>query len=223
MEVDFVTGTSNGVTGTVSTDDYGLLARLTPVNSMAGQSLIPLLDDAAAPLGGLRIDIAYGTSRQSSEEAVIEYTDGRSDPITNHENKGFGVHASIGVAPAIENSMREGDVGFLVHALSPALAFGWSNQQTTQACLNLRERDIDNAGWELTILNIFTIRRGDIDDPNGDIRGSTSGWGVGFELEGLGGFRYDRAEVPQASGLDRVERSGFMVTLDPVGIYKKIQ
>jgi hypothetical protein len=56
----------------------------------------------------------------------------------------------------------------------------------------------------------------------GDIRDDTSGWGLGFQIDGVGGFRYDRAEVPQAKTLARVKRSGYTVFLHPWEIYREL-
>lgn len=69
-----------------------------------------------------------------------------------------------------------------------------------------------SSGAEVSIFNVFFLRRGFVDDPEGDVVGSTVGWGVGLDLDlseqggafGRVGFRYDRASVPQARGLDHV-------------------
>jgi phage-related minor tail protein len=59
-------------------------------------------------------------------------------------------------------------------------------------------------------------RGGQVSDRGGGVEGSTSGWGAGFAFEGAAGFRYDRATVPQASGLPRVKRKAWTFFVDPV-------
>jgi hypothetical protein len=56
----------------------------------------------------------------------------------------------------------------------------------------------------------------------GDIDGATSGWGLGFRLADIAGFRYDRAEVPQAAGLPNVKRTGYTVFVDGVAIWQRL-
>lgn len=83
-------------------------------------------------------------------------------------------------------------------------------------------QEIDLTGWELEILNIFTLRNGHIDDPTGTVIGDTSGWAVGLEFGKLGGFRYDQATVPQSIYLGDVTREGYTVWLDPVELARRI-
>ena len=54
-------------------------------------------------------------------------------------------------------------------------------------------------GWELGVANLFYVRRGHVEALYGDIDGDTKGWGLNVQAGRIGGFRYDRAEVPQAS------------------------
>jgi len=45
---------------------------------------------------------------------------------------------------------------------------------------------------------------------------------LGFEIDGLVGFRYDRATVPQARTLDTVDRAGFTVVVHPLEVFRKV-
>jgi hypothetical protein len=80
------------------------------------------------------------------------------------------------------------------------------------------EPDIRNRGWEVTVANIVSIRRGHIKDKRGDIIDETSGWGLGFQVGSFGGFRFDKAVVPQARVLEHVHPSGFTVFVRPLEI-----
>ncbi len=84
-------------------------------------------------------------------------------------------------------------------------------------------QEIGLTGWELTFLNIFTLRNGHIDDPTGTVIGDTSGWGAGFEFGKVGGFRYDHADAPQSIYLERVEKEGFTVYVDPVELAHRLR
>jgi len=79
--------------------------------------------------------------------------------------------------------------------------------------------DIGHKGIEIDLLGVFAYRWGYIDDPDGDITDSTSGWGLGFDIE-LGNryidrisARYDSADVPQASDLARVKKGSWAFRL----------
>ncbi len=76
------------------------------------------------------------------------------------------------------------------------------------------EEEIDLDGYEFCLGGIYSIRRGNVDDPDGYVIDSTEGWGVGIEGIFPIGFRYDEAEVPQAKGLPDVTRKEFRITAD---------
>ena len=73
-----------------------------------------------------------------------------------------------------------------------------------------------NSGWELTLANIYSIRRGHVEDPTGTISGDTSGWSVGLHFKDALGFSYDHAEVPQSIYLDRITRKALNLYFDPL-------
>ena len=60
------------------------------------------------------------------------------------------------------------------------------------------------------------------DDDDGRIHGDTWGWGMGLNIAGMAGFRYDSATEPKAEDLGNEERSGYMLFLDPLRIYRSI-
>ncbi len=219
----WATGDGFPGSGNAETNDLGLLVRFTPINSIGdGRSLVPVLDPVFAPFGGLRVDLSHGRSDQNFTDNYLEYTlyGDAPDVVFRVKNEGVGVYAAIGFPPSTAEELRSSRLAFLVESLSPLFSFGWSNQRITTVFPRIDGR-INNSGWELTILNVFTLREGEIKDPEGHIRGSTTGWGLGFEHKELGGFRYDRAEVPQARGLDRVQRNSFTLFVDPFAVHDR--
>ena len=75
-------------------------------------------------------------------------------------------------------------------------------------------------GAELTLLNIFTVRTGHLEDPLGERSGATFGLGIGFQLGRFLGFRYDYGTLPQASTLPDLKRHGYTIFVDPVAFYR---
>ena len=68
------------------------------------------------------------------------------------------------------------------------------------------ETQVNGYGAEWTYANLLSVRAGYKDDPEGDIQGTT--WGFGFDLERAIGtpLSFDYARVPQAEDLDEVDR-----------------
>jgi hypothetical protein len=207
--------------GDVTVQDFGVLLRFTPVNSINGRSLVPVLDEAFAPLGGVRFDLAYGHSEQNFTEERIEYLGGdQSDPAAASIRNAVGVHAAMGFPPGVEEQLSDSGRAWLARALTPLISFGWSRETIDEQWYD--QEPIRNWGAEMVLAHVFHLRWGEIKDVEGDIVGSTSGWGLGFELPSLVGFRYDRATVPQARRLDHVDRSGFTLVVHPVKIYREL-
>jgi hypothetical protein len=83
---------------------------------------------------------------------------------------------------------------------------------------------IASHGYEVTVLNVFSYRRGHVSDPDGSIDGAASGWSLGYTFAHAVGFRYDRARIPQASdpstgvALSDVHRRAWSVFVDPLAL-----
>ena len=81
---------------------------------------------------------------------------------------------------------------------------------------------IVNRGWELTFLNLVSLRHGHVSDPDGSVHGRSSGWGVGYTFVRGVGFHYDRATIPQATDpasgqqISDLHRRAWSVFVDPV-------
>jgi len=79
--------------------------------------------------------------------------------------------------------------------------------------------DIGYKGVEIDFLGVLAFRRGYIDNPDGKITDSTSGWGLGFDIEVENRYisrisaHYDSAEVPQAEGMARARKGSWAFRL----------
>lgn len=208
-------------TGDVTVRDLGLLLRFTPIHSIGGRSLFPYLDETFAPLGGIRFDLAYAHSEQNDREELISYRDWDvSGPVAATTRNAISVHFETGFPSELDARLRESGRGWLARSLTPLLSVGWSREWIEEPWFN--EETIRNWGAELSIARVVHLRTGHVKDVSGHIIDRTWGWGLGFELDGLVGFRYDRATVPQARGLDTVDRAGFTVVLHPWEIYRGV-
>ncbi|HPF36760.1 MAG TPA: hypothetical protein PLH84_15155, partial [Candidatus Krumholzibacteria bacterium] len=73
--------------------------------------------------------------------------------------------------------------------------------------------DEESWGWELSVANLYSYRKGHRKTP-GQIDGDTSGHSLGCKIAGIGGIRWDKATVPQATGLMNVERESLTLWID---------
>jgi hypothetical protein len=92
--------------------------------------------------------------------------------------------------------------------LAPLASFGASWDQTRWVSGDERSTITEN-GWELTLLNVFSVRHGRVDDPVGTSQDDAWGYGIGFSVAGAFGVRYDQASIPQSRHLEsnRVSRT----------------
>lgn len=70
-------------------------------------------------------------------------------------------------------------------------------------------------GWELTFAGICSIRSGHIDDPDGDIIGDTTGWGISLPDNDYLRLSADFARVPKARGIGYERKSSFWLAAGP--------
>ena len=209
----------------VTTHDYGFAVRLTPYNTINHTGVLPALDETI----GLRLDISAGWARMNDENETMQFGLD-SQPVARMENKGLAVRGSVGMPKQILTDLDSKGAGWLGEALSPlfSLGFNWDNSQETYVDEGGVESEgllLPSHGWELTLLNVISVRRGEYDTWN-DFQNpivterSTSGWGLAFDVPGIGGLHYDRAavEVP-APGLSHHEPTAFGFWVDPIGLW----
>lgn len=219
--------------GDVSTRDRGLVARLTPYNSLDFEGPSRMLDEYLRPLtSGIRLDLSYAQSVQNDEDKRITYVDeAQADPIYRVSRSGWAARVAMGWPGPIADAFDKERSGLVSRTLTPLLSFGRCSDRHRASAPDLdepgeRRRDgkIEESGWELTVANIWTIRRGHINDVEGTIVGDTRGWGVGFHLGDIAGYRYDEATVPQSIYLDEdVHRRGWEAWVDPIAIWRTLR
>lgn len=212
--------------GSTMTHDSGVLFRLTPYNSIDYPGSLPGLDRIAS----LRIDVSYGRSTLNYDDARISYIDhSQSDPVARIHRTGWAARAAIGFPSAARESMRRSGLGWLPDWISPLVQGGKAWDRELPMILDpatnshLTGSTIRDEGWEVTFANIYSVRRGHIEDPDGFIIGDTSGWSVGLRWGNLAGFSYDEATVPQSIFLGPVHRKAVSFFVDPLQVWSKLR
>lgn len=222
-----------GGSGRATMSDWGLLLSATPYNSIDNAGQLPALDAALDPLGGLRVDLSYGWSDLNYNNARIDHVDAdQSDPAPRAHRSGFAIRGALGGIPeAVRVAMEDAGLGLVAESLSPLVSYSMSWDRSTPWYRWEKTEYVSGAdpkqreylrGSELVLANIFYLRRGHVKAEYGDIDGTTSGWGLGFRLADIAGFRYDRAEVPQAQGLPKAKSTGYTVFVDGVAIWQRL-
>jgi hypothetical protein len=79
--------------------------------------------------------------------------------------------------------------------------------------------NIHHIGGEMTLLRLLSLRVGYVSDHTGEVQGVTYGAGVTLPVGPWGSVAYDYADVPLASGLDRQQRHGWAVWVQPFQIW----
>jgi hypothetical protein len=209
----------------VDNKDRGLLLRLTPYNSIDYPGFLPKLDSLFDGLGGLRFDISHARATQSYQDVAVVFIDrDQADAVAKVTRKGLAARLAIGMPPAFRPDSPSKGIRWLLDSLTPLLSWGvaWDNNQahgiTPATGEEWEEGEIKNSGWELTVANIFSLRRGHVDNPDGRIDDSSSGWSLGFRFIDIAGFRYDKAKVPRPEGHEKVEREGYSFFIDGLAL-----
>ncbi len=205
--------------GFVTTHDSGLLIRATPYNAIDYPGLLPALDRIART----RVDVSHGRSTQNYDDAKISYIDqDQADPIVRFHLTGWTAHVAVALPSSAQKALESEGLGWLPAWITPFVSWGKVWDKETPMILDRAAGTgqtgtrVQKKGWELTLANIYTIRRGWIDDPAGTIQGKTTGWGLGLHVKNLAGFSYDEATVPQSIYLGRVHRKSFTLYANPI-------
>lgn len=191
--------------------DFGRLLRITPYDSIDHPSVWSDLDRALGVVGGLRLEAAYG-------DATL------NEKLSARNLEGWAVRGALGLPAPVRSAIDRGSVGRLFAAsLSPGLAVARSWTRPLSAF-----RQAQWSGWEVCVANVFTWRRGRIDELAGGQDSDTSGWSLGLQLVGLGGFRYDhatsRVSYDSMGGAPiEYEHAGFRAFLEPIAIWHSLR
>jgi hypothetical protein len=202
-------GSANG-----ATRSYGALLRVTPLNTIGRPGLL-------SQIGGVSVDLSYGWALlDDSDEMIVHVDADQADPFPRRYVRGWSARVAL-----------DGGLTGLARALTPVLSFGYAKETQEPGVVwqddhyayerdSSDQDDEESRGFEVSLLNVFHWRRGHHTAAYGDVDGDTSGWGVGLELPRIGGFRYDEATIPQATGLPDVDRTGWSVWADIGGLLK---
>ena len=206
------------------TRDFGFLVRATPWNSIDR----PVPGSPLRYFGGLRADLSFAGSWLNADDEVLALGPQRV-PIPRDARWGVGVRLASGFPAPWRASLDSRGAGWLAQVFAPLVSVGtsWENSTITVPSSGADDRveyaKINSWGLEASFANVLTFRTGSIDDPTGQIVGSTSGWSLGLRLGDAVGFRYDWATVPQTAGLRDVERDGFMIFVDMFGLERLLK
>ncbi|MGE5176912.1 MAG: hypothetical protein ACM3JJ_11115 [Hyphomicrobiales bacterium] len=207
--------------GEVTEKDRGLWVRLTPYDAIGHPGALPGIERSTR----LRLDLAYGASQRNYGEDSISYIAGLADPVSEEDRKGWSARVGATVPLQVEQGWRDEGRSWVADLFLPIFAFGITREETRYRVdrSSPYESKITRSGWEVTALNLFSYRRGHIDDPTGLIQDDTRGYGLRLEYAHWIGIRYDHASVPQSKYLkQRVERNGIVAFFDPVEAWKRL-
>ena len=199
--------------GTASTtgNDLGLLLRATPLDNTRG----------ATPAVPLRLDLSYGYSILNFNDTKLVFiNEDQASPTSRIFFNGLAARVAVGLPASLRSSL--GGPGWLADSFDPLLSVGLAgDNEHVQAGDDRDSRFVvTHVGAEVTLLNLVTVRSGQLDDPLGERSGATFGLGIGFQLGRFLGFRYDYGTLPEASDLSDLKRHGYTLFVDPVEFYR---
>lgn len=220
---DSLLPSGRGGSGRSHAEDWGIYARFTPYNSIAGRSRMRCLDHCTRHyFGGVRLDASFGYSVKGANDSVITFIDeAQSDPLPHWENTGWALHAATGFP-----RLGDGDASrWIARTFAPLIEWGFVSDHGLRSTAHRGRRvePVDSHGWELQLAHIWTIRRGAYRDPVGTVIGTTNGWSLAIPLAGAGEVRFDHATVPQSRFLtenNSVIRTGVSVILHPLRAWR---
>jgi hypothetical protein len=210
---------AGGGGATAKTHDIGWVVGITPVNSL----------DTDGSLGFL-LGAGYGASTLNGGDEVITHVDAdQSDPLPRAYVKAWSLHGEMAFGKEQWRSDMPEFLRSLYDTFNPLLSLTYAYQKSEVGYFwdaavetyNYRrdtsgDQDEIGDGWELGLANILYVRRGHFEALYGDINEDTEGWGINLQAGGMFGFRYDKATVPQATGLPTVDRETWSIWLDPL-------
>jgi hypothetical protein len=198
--------TLDGLSGRGETreKDRGALLRITPIGAVG-----PFADGS----GRVKLDVSGAFSQRNYGDETISFIDtDNADPITEERLVGAATRLSFHLnAPS----------GGIWDVLSPEVSAGgvWEEARYYDGG-NRAGGTVHRTGQELNLLGLVSLRHGFIDEPGSDIQDDTWGYSVGLQYRGIVGARYDWAEMPQSSRLQRIHREGFTIHFDPYRLYQ---
>jgi hypothetical protein len=185
--------------------------------------------DFGGPVGGgipVRVDAAFAAAVLNFNDVSFTFAGEPGEyPPSRMRRLGGALRLAIGLPRGRADAGRTRLVAALLKGLDPLLALGgaYDAEHVTAGDSDDQAYDVDHAGGEVAILNVFSVRFGHVTDRAGGIDGSTWGLGVGLPVAGVAGARYDYAEYPQSSSLPVVKRHTASVWVDPVAAWRSLR
>ena len=177
--------------------DRGALLRVVPVGAR----------EEGAP--GVRVEVAGAFSERNYADTHVLFNGGELFATTEER---LVAAAERMIVPLPVRS------GGLWNVLTPSIGISgiWEQARYYVGGYRVSWDPVTRTGQEIDLLGVISLRHGYVNDPNGEVHNHT--WGIGARLQyrGIGGVRYDWAEVPQSAGFDQhVQRHGITVFFDP--------
>lgn len=181
---------------------------------------------------GVRLGLGLGWATLNDTRSRFELGDsGREGVQYRMFTRGWSARLALPVAAGLHRTWAGTGTGRLLSMLDPWVSVLYTDQITEPGIVWNEEtgeyeydrdgtdaRDERGKGWEIVVLNVFSLRRGHVEALYGDIDGDTRGWGLKLEIPEIGGLRYDYAEYPQAIRLPDVERKEWSIWVDVLAL-----
>jgi hypothetical protein len=201
-----------GVVAEAENHDWGLNARF---------AVLPGDPEA----GRARVELSAGFAELNADEtSEFDFggATGHAGPSTRMRRLGFAARA---VLPFGAPSPGEGSPWTWWPAAVPSaivLGVAYDHEQRT-AGGSAPGEDADHWGCEASFMEILTGRAGYVSDLSGDITDFTFGVGLRAPIGPWASLGYDWARVPQAAGLERLDRHGWSAWIHPLAIWRSTQ
>ena len=76
-------------------------------------------------------------------------------------------------------------------------------------------------GYEFTLLDIYSVRKGHYNDTAGQVKGDTSGWGINLNYKDILQFQYNYAEFPGGELQDKQDMEDYVFKVDFFKLFGK--
>ena len=195
----------------VGAHDEGWYVRATPIDTRRGVN---------APMGGLRIDVAYGHAELDQGHPALS-PGGLFGlvPLPVMRRDGAAIHL-LWLGPVRTGQPGAAFTDAFRGGLSPVvnLTLAWDRERVERPGFSFSEGsayDVNHYGLEATVLRLLAARFGYLDDASGLITKPTWGFGLHLPVSRTADVRYDFASWPQ-SYPRRVYRHEVALRLDPL-------
>jgi hypothetical protein len=171
-----------------------------------------------------RVELSAGFAELNADESTeFDFgASGNAGPSTRMRRLGLATRA---VLPFGAGSSGEGTPWTWWPAAVPSavvLGLAYDREERTAGGAGPKQ-DVDHWGLEASFMEILTGRMGYVNDPDGDIHDVTFGVGLRAPIGPWASLGYDWARMPQASGLERLDRHGWSAWIHPRAIWESTQ